>query len=143
MTTEQVPNFNKPHQNNLVPAIITDAVNGAILMLGYMNEESYALTKSTGETWFWSRERETLWHKGATSGNTQRVVSMTLDCDLDTILVHVIPNGPACHTGAYSCFFNSVTGNQLQNKNQAQISNQWTDGYFPINYPSSRVKEAE
>mgnify|MGYP003362298294 CR=1 FL=1 len=131
MTVEQKPNFNKDSQNHLVPAIITDATTDAILMLGYMNEASYDLTKSTGETWFWSRERATLWHKGETSGHTQRVVSMTLDCDLDTLLIQVVPNGQACHTGAYSCFFNSVSGDTLTNNNQAQITNQWTTGNFP------------
>lgn len=136
--TEQTPDFKKNSQNGLIPAIVTDVNTGAILMLGYMNEASYQLTKETLETWFWSRERETLWHKGATSGNTQKVVSMTLDCDLDTLLVQVIPQGPACHTNAYSCFFNSVTGTGLQDGNQAVVTNQWTDGYFPSNYPGTK-----
>lgn len=117
MTVEKIPNFNKLYQNNLVPAIIIDGTTGAVLMLAYMNEASYALTKSTGETWFWSRERAELWHKGATSGHTQQVVSMTLDCDSDTLLIQVISNGPACHTGAYSCFFNPVIDSNLKNKN--------------------------
>jgi len=134
---EQTPNFNKASQNHLVPAIITDVATGTFLMLGYMNEESYQLTKSTQETWFWSRERAELWHKGATSGNTQQVVSMTLDCDLDTLLIQVKSNGPACHTGAYSCFFNTITGQNLTNNNQALVKNQWTTGGFPINYPTS------
>jgi len=123
MTIEQTPDFNKPYQNNLVPAIITDVTTGAILMLGYMNEASYALTKSTGETWFWSRERAELWHKGATSGHTQQVVSMTLDCDLDTVLIQVIPNGVACHTGRYSCFFNPVIDIDFKTDNSTLLSN--------------------
>lgn len=88
----------------LTPAIIRDARNGAILTLAYMNEESLAKTRETGETWFWSRSRNELWHKGATSGNTQRVVHIASDCDDDALVVSVIPAGPACHTGAISCF---------------------------------------
>ena len=89
----------------LVPAIVQDAVSGEVLMLAYMNAESLAKTQATGETWFWSRSRRTLWHKGETSGNTQRVVSVAIDCDGDTLLVRVTPAGPACHTGAQTCFF--------------------------------------
>ena len=90
--------------NGLVPAIVRDAESGAILTLAYMNEESLAKTRETGETWFWSRSRNELWHKGATSGNTQRVVHIAEDCDGDALVVTVEPNGPACHTGAFSCF---------------------------------------
>src|SRR5699024_6669010 len=74
-------------------------------MLAYMNKEALNKTLETKETWFYSRSRKELWHKGATSGNTQKVVNITLDCDGDTLLVIVQPNGPACHTGAESCFF--------------------------------------
>jgi phosphoribosyl-AMP cyclohydrolase len=77
-------------------------------MLAYMNAESLNKTLETGETWFWSRSRESLWHKGETSGNTQRVVSMSIDCDGDTLLVRVQAAGPACHTGAPTCFFRSL-----------------------------------
>ena len=87
----------------LIPAIIRDA-NSEILTLAYMNDEALQKTKETGETWFWSRSRNALWHKGATSGNTQRVVHIANDCDQDALVVTVIPNGPACHTGATSCF---------------------------------------
>lgn len=125
------PDFNKQSQNGLIPAVIVDAETKAFLMLGYMNKESYSLTKSTGQTWFWSRERQELWQKGETSGNIQQVVSMTLDCDLDTLLIHVNPAGPACHTNAYSCFFNTIKGEGLADANQATIANKWTDGYFP------------
>ena len=125
------PDFNKQSQNGLIPAVIVDAETKAFLMLGYMNKESYSLTKSTGQTWFWSREQQELWHKGETSGNIQQVVSMTLDCDLDTLLIHVNPAGPACHTNAYSCFFNTIKGEGLADANQATIANKWTDGYFP------------
>ncbi len=90
--------------NGLIPAIIQDARNGEVLTLAYMNDEALARTRETGETWLWSRSRNELWHKGATSGNTQRVVAITDDCDHDALIVSVIPNGPACHTGARSCF---------------------------------------
>jgi phosphoribosyl-ATP pyrophosphohydrolase/phosphoribosyl-AMP cyclohydrolase len=91
-------------QNGLVPAIVQDAHTREVLTLAYMNKESLARTLETGQTWFWSRSRNELWHKGATSGNTQQVVSLTTDCDNDAILVLVEPAGPACHTGARSCF---------------------------------------
>lgn len=88
----------------LTPAIVQDANSGAVLMLAYMSEESLQKTIETGETWFWSRSRNELWHKGATSGNTQRVVNIAHDCDDDALLITVVPNGPACHTGTMSCF---------------------------------------
>jgi phosphoribosyl-ATP pyrophosphohydrolase/phosphoribosyl-AMP cyclohydrolase len=88
----------------LTPAIVRDAKTGAILTLAYMSEESLQKTIETGETWFWSRSRNELWHKGATSGNTQRVVHIAHDCDDDALVVSVEPRGPACHTGARSCF---------------------------------------
>lgn len=91
-------------ERGLVPAIVQDAATREVLTLAYMNRESLAKTIETQETWFWSRSRQELWHKGETSGNTQRVVSLTLDCDADAILVLVDPAGPACHTGAISCF---------------------------------------
>jgi phosphoribosyl-ATP pyrophosphohydrolase/phosphoribosyl-AMP cyclohydrolase len=90
--------------NGLIPAIVRDARSGAILTLAYMNEESLARTRETGETWFWSRSRNELWHKGATSGHTQQVIHIAEDCDEDALVVSVIPRGPACHTGASSCF---------------------------------------
>ena len=89
---------------NLTPAIVRDARTGAILTLAYMSEESLQKTIETGETWFWSRSRNELWHKGATSGNTQKVVHIAKDCDGDALVVTVEPRGPACHTGATSCF---------------------------------------
>ena len=95
-------------ERGLVPAIAQDAATGEVLMLAYMNAESLRKTIETGETWFWSRSRQTLWHKGETSGNTQRVVSISIDCDGDTLLLRVTPNGPACHTGERSCFFRSL-----------------------------------
>jgi len=90
--------------NGLIPAIVRDARTGDVLTLAYMSEESLQKTKETGETWFWSRSRNELWHKGATSGHTQRVVHIATDCDRDALVVSVEPAGPACHTGAASCF---------------------------------------
>ena len=90
--------------NGLVPAVVQDARTREVLTLAYMNAESLARTLETGETWFWSRSRNELWHKGETSGNTQQVVSVAADCDNDAIIVLVEPAGPACHTGARSCF---------------------------------------
>jgi len=89
----------------LVPAIVQDAASKEVLMLAYMNEESLRKTVETRQTWFWSRSRGELWNKGATSGHTQELVSLKYDCDGDTLLIAVNQNGPACHTGAYSCFY--------------------------------------
>jgi phosphoribosyl-ATP pyrophosphohydrolase/phosphoribosyl-AMP cyclohydrolase len=91
-------------ERGLIPAIVQDASTREVLTLAYMNAESLARTIETGETWFWSRSRNELWHKGETSGNTQRVVSLKSDCDNDAVVVLVDPAGPACHTGARSCF---------------------------------------
>jgi phosphoribosyl-ATP pyrophosphohydrolase/phosphoribosyl-AMP cyclohydrolase len=91
-------------ERGLIPAIVQNAKTREVLTLAYMNEESLARTIETGQTWFWSRSRNELWHKGETSGNTQQVVSLALDCDRDAIVVLVDPAGPACHTGAVSCF---------------------------------------
>ncbi len=90
--------------NGLIPAIIQNSRTGEVLTLAYMNQKSLARTRESGETWLWSRSRNELWHKGATSGNTQRVVAITEDCDSDALVITVIPNGPACHSGARSCF---------------------------------------
>lgn len=95
--------------NGLIPAIVQDARTCEVLMLAYMNAESLQKTRETGETHFWSRSRSELWHKGATSGNTQQVVEMRLDCDGDALLVLVIPAGPACHTGQNTCFHNPMS----------------------------------
>jgi phosphoribosyl-AMP cyclohydrolase / phosphoribosyl-ATP pyrophosphohydrolase len=91
-------------ERGLAPAIVQNAKTREVLTLAYMNKESLARTIETSETWFWSRSRNELWHKGETSGNTQHVVSLALDCDRDAIVVLVDPAGPACHTGAISCF---------------------------------------
>ena len=95
-------------EKGLVPAIVQDAETKEVLTLAYMNQESLTKTLETGETWFYSRSRQELWHKGATSGNTQSVISVKYDCDQDAVLVLVEPKGPACHTGAVSCFTEGV-----------------------------------
>lgn len=94
--------------NGLVPAIVQDANTNEVLMLAYMNSESLRLTVETGETWFWSRRRRELWHKGASSGNVQQVIELRVDCDADTLLVLVNPAGVACHTGSRSCFYRNI-----------------------------------
>jgi phosphoribosyl-ATP pyrophosphohydrolase/phosphoribosyl-AMP cyclohydrolase len=88
----------------LIPAVVQDAQTREVLTVAYMNEEALRLTLERGETHFWSRSRQQLWHKGETSGNFQKVRAVRLDCDSDAVLVEVEPLGPACHTGAYSCF---------------------------------------
>ncbi|WP_251423369.1 phosphoribosyl-AMP cyclohydrolase [Veillonella agrestimuris] len=100
------PDFAKG--SSLLPTVVQDEATKEVLMVAWMNEESFYKTVETGETWFWSRSRQELWHKGGTSGHVQRVVRMKLDCDGDTLLVLVKPEGPACHTGANSCFFNDI-----------------------------------
>jgi phosphoribosyl-AMP cyclohydrolase len=91
--------------SELIPAIVQDADTNEVLMMAYMSEESLRLTMEKGEAYFWSRSRGELWHKGATSGNAQRVVEVRVDCDADTLLVRVHPAGPACHTGKHTCFY--------------------------------------
>ena len=100
-------------ERGLIPAIVQDARTREVLTLAYMNEESLARTIETGETWFWSRSRNELWHKGETSGNTQTVVALHSDCDNDAIVVLVNPAGPACHTGARSCFDSTARDEDL------------------------------
>ena len=95
--------------NDLIPAIIQDDRTHQVLMLAWMNAESLQKTVESGETWFWSRSRRQLWHKGETSGNYQKVVEVRYDCDADALLVLVNPVGPACHTGETSCFYRSLS----------------------------------
>ena len=95
-------------EHGLVPAVVQDVKTNAVVMLAYMNKESLKLTLETGYTWFWSRSRQELWNKGATSGNLQKVVEMYYDCDGDALLVKAELSGPACHTGEYSCFHNLI-----------------------------------
>ncbi|MGF2617833.1 bifunctional phosphoribosyl-AMP cyclohydrolase/phosphoribosyl-ATP diphosphatase HisIE [Rossellomorea vietnamensis] len=95
-------------ENGLVPAVVQDASTKKVLTLAYMNAESLRLSMEKGETWFYSRSRQELWHKGGTSGNTQRIIEMKYDCDQDAVLVEVEPKGPACHKGSESCFEESI-----------------------------------
>jgi len=95
-------------EKGLITAVIQNANNKEILMVAWMNAESLKLTQETGETHFWSRSRQELWHKGGTSGNTQTVREIRYDCDGDTLLVLVDPAGPACHTGETSCFYRNL-----------------------------------
>ena len=92
----------------LVPAVVQDAATNQVLMVAYMNAESLRQTLTIGETVFWSRSRAEIWHKGATSGNIQKVREIMVDCDADTLLIRVDPAGPACHTGETSCFYRSL-----------------------------------
>lgn len=98
----------KYDEKGLVPAIIQDADTGDVLMLGYMNEEALQRTLTGEDVWFYSRSRQEMWHKGATSGNFIKVKEVWKDCDNDTILVKAHPVGPVCHTGAQSCFFQEL-----------------------------------
>jgi phosphoribosyl-AMP cyclohydrolase / phosphoribosyl-ATP pyrophosphohydrolase len=94
----------KFNEQGLIPAVVQDAQSKEVLTVAYMNEESLQKTIETNETWFYSRSRNELWHKGATSGNTQKVVSIKADCDQDALVIEVLPAGPACHNGTTSCF---------------------------------------
>ena len=103
-------------EKGLIPSVIQDANSLEVLMVAYMNKESLRLTLETGETHFWSRSRQCLWHKGETSGNVQRVREIRFDCDSDTLLIKVEQEGSACHTGRGSCFYRRVdprTGSEL------------------------------
>ncbi|WP_138415230.1 bifunctional phosphoribosyl-AMP cyclohydrolase/phosphoribosyl-ATP diphosphatase HisIE [Aquibacillus sediminis] len=130
-----MPDFSK----GLIPAIVVDDQTGQVLMLAYMNEAAYHKTIETKQTWFYSRSRQELWNKGATSGNYQKVTSIKLDCDSDTLLIRVIPQGPACHTGETSCFYQTV---DLTNGEVAtQATNSYTTNIF--DEVMSEVKERQ
>lgn len=94
--------------SGLIPAVVQQFDTGEVLMVAWMNAESFRLTLETGTTWFWSRSRQELWNKGATSGNMQQVKRVLVDCDADTLVVEVDSPGPACHTGHRSCFYREV-----------------------------------
>jgi len=108
MQTEALLSTLKFDTNGLIPAVVQDAATKDVLMMAWMNLESLRRTFESGETWFWSRSRQSLWHKGETSGNMQKVVEVRFDCDEDTLLVLVEPMGPACHTGNVSCFYRKM-----------------------------------
>lgn len=99
---------------DLIPAIIQEDSTGEVLMLAYMNKDSMQKTLETGYTWFWSRSRQELWNKGATSGHLQRVIDIKGDCDDDTLLIKVVQTGAACHTGNHTCFFNNIDFNKKE-----------------------------
>src|SRR5205085_2675727 len=117
-------------ERGLVPVVVQDAQTGEVLTLAYMNAESLARTLRERETWFWSRSRAALWHKGATSGHTQRVVDVRVDCDADALLVRVEPRGPACHTGARTCFHQELEDMSTL-KREATIEPQSIEGATP------------
>jgi phosphoribosyl-AMP cyclohydrolase len=96
--------------SGLIPAVVQDATTGEVLTVAYVSRESLAKTCELGETVFFSRSRQCLWHKGESSGNTQKVVSIMTDCDEDALVIRVNPKGPACHTGSRTCFFEEIEG---------------------------------
>jgi len=105
----------------LIPAIVQDADSKEVLMMAWMNSDALDLTLQTGKVHFWSRSRNELWRKGATSGNTMELVEMRVDCDQDTLLLRVHPAGPACHTGHNSCFYRTMKKMNLENENDQPI----------------------
>jgi phosphoribosyl-ATP pyrophosphohydrolase/phosphoribosyl-AMP cyclohydrolase len=120
-------------ERGLVPAIILHAATGEVLTLAYMNAEALKKTEETGETWLWSRSRNELWHKGATSGHTQKVLSISADCDQDAVILRVLPkdDGPACHTGARSCFKSPNGGAMVElDATLAQRATELPDGSY-------------
>lgn len=123
-------------EKGLIPAIVQDVKSNAVLMLAYMNEESLARTVETGYTWFWSRSRQELWNKGATSGHMQKVLGITYDCDGDTLLLKVEQIGNACHTGSYSCFnyplWNGGEGKNLPVVGEANLPSVLSELYAVI-----------
>ena len=128
-------------ERGLITAIVQDDASDEVLMVAYMNAESLARTMQTGETWFWSRSRQELWHKGATSGHTQQVVDIRLDCDGDALLVRVNAHGPACHTGERTCFFRGASANEdaLQYRDRKGAADSSIAVSSPIAYPDAQV----
>lgn len=135
--------------DGLVAAVVRDAGTGAALMLAWMNEESLARTLESGETWFWSRSRRELWHKGATSGARQRVVAIVTDCDRDALLIDVEPVGPACHTGERSCFGDEGSGaltqlmSTLRRRNEERPPGSYSTSLFERGRPAILKKVGE
>lgn len=126
-------------EDGLVPAVVQDALSKEVLMLAYMNEESLRKSLESGQTWFWSRSRNELWNKGATSGHTQQIVSLHYDCDGDTLLVKVQQKGPACHTGAYSCFYRE--GASAEEK--AASTQQQEDRFGPLSRLEATIAQRD
>lgn len=104
LTLDDLQRIDFAKQGGLVPQVAQDARTGEVLMLGYANEEAARQTLATGQLWFWSRQRQRLWRKGETSGNSHQLVTLHTDCDADALLALVVPAGPTCHTGSWSCF---------------------------------------
>jgi phosphoribosyl-ATP pyrophosphohydrolase/phosphoribosyl-AMP cyclohydrolase len=127
--------------DGLVPAVVQDALSKEVLMLAYMNKESLQKSLESGQTWFWSRSRGELWNKGATSGHTQQIVSLHYDCDGDTLLVKVRQNGPACHTGAYSCFYREVEVSGQSVADYAQQANE--DRFGPLSRLEATIAQRD
>ena len=127
----------------LVPVIVQHFTTGEVLMLGYGNAKSMQRCRDTGELWLYSRKRDALWHKGETSGNTQRVVSITADCDADAVLIRVDPDGPMCHTGARSCFGDTPTLVELADVIAERASDSSAQGYTArlLNDENLRLKK--
>lgn len=112
----------KYDQRGLIPAVVQDMETKQVLMVAWMNEKSLQLTLKTNEAHFWSRSRQELWHKGATSGNVMHVREIRVDCDADTLLLQVKPGGPACHTGATSCFYRQLKDRNIPQTEEGQPS---------------------
>lgn len=121
-------------ERGLVPTIVQDAISKEVLMLAYMNEQSLARSLETGETWFWSRSRNSLWHKGETSGNVQSIEHIYYDCDRDTLLVTVVPHGPACHKGTYSCFQSVAKENEESVDEKIAAANERGDRFAMLSH---------
>jgi len=131
-------------EKGLIPAIVQDHNTGQVLTLAYMNKESLEITIKEGMTCFWSRSRKELWRKGSTSGNYQKVVSIKADCDKDALVIEVIKNGPACHTGKESCFFNEVfDGNRSKTDRESSLEKEfsWQELYEIINQRRENPRE--
>jgi len=119
-------------ERGLIPAVVQDIRTQQVLTLAYMNSESLRRTLETRESWFWSRSRGELWHKGETSGNTQRVVEVIADCDNDAVTVLVEPNGPACHTGAQSCFHHHLLASDAAQKSASLDLTEVLEGLYAL-----------
>jgi phosphoribosyl-ATP pyrophosphohydrolase/phosphoribosyl-AMP cyclohydrolase len=133
----------KFNDDGLIPAIVQDDQTDEVLMLAYMNAESLGRSLQTGETWFWSRSRRELWHKGETSGNTQQVVDIRLDCDGDALIVRVNPRGPACHTGARTCFFRGAQDAEAETPAEMEAAASAETSTTITAPPSAQIERAE
>ena len=131
----------KTNKSGLIPAIIQDNRTDEVIMLGYMNQESIDLTLNTNHVWFYSRSRKKLWEKGEKSGNYLKLISLSLDCDKDTILIKAVPTGPICHTGNSTCFSNDNQYKQNTLNSLIAIIKQRNEDYNPDSYTSNLLKE--